>query len=300
MRREAETHPVTYHRTMLLQVIAYIVSIIACSRAKYHGKLFSRNINSITPLETSSSNNLLDLNDFQFMSKPDPSKLCTEKLYLLTLIHSKPENFKERELIRQTWGSVGKFNDMDVKIVFLMGQYSQPVPRSLKWYKHKSHKTSDNENSIKSRSLNRNGFFKSNKFESDRYKSEAVDSLVRLESSLHNDIIQGNFDDVSRNLTYKHVMGYKWVIEECEHQPTFVLKADDNVFVEMYHLLNFLTAVYGQDPDPSIVCDVIPAGTAPHKPEHAEILQQMKYSKEDLYPKERLILDKSYFSNRQN
>jgi len=271
---------------MLPQVLAYLVSLIACTTAKYHGKLFSRNINSITAIETTSSNNqLLDLNDFQFVSKPDSSQLCTEKLYLLALIHSKPENFKERELIRQTWGSVGTFNGMDVKIVFLMGQYSQPVPRSLKWHKHKSHKTSDNENSIKSRSLNRNGFFKSNKFESDRYKTEAVDSLVKLESSLHNDIIQGNFDDVSRNLTYKHVMGYKWVTEECHHQPTFVLKADDNVFVEMYHLMNFLTAVYGNHPDPSIVCDVIPAGTAPHKPEQSEILKQMKSSKEDLYPK---------------
>ena len=103
---------------------------------------------------------------------------------------------------------------------------------------------------------------------------------------MYNDILQGNFDDSPLNQTSKHIMGYRWILEECDAKPTFVLKTEDNVFVEMHHLLNFLTAVYGDHPSPSIVCDVIPAGTSPHKTQDQEILQEMDKHGSHLYPKD--------------
>merc|ERR1712121_103973 len=60
-------------------------------------------------------------------------------------------------------------------------------------------------------------------------------------------------------------MGYKWVVEHCKRfLPTFVMKTDDKVFVEVFHLFNFVSAIYGSDPGPSLICDVVPAGASGH------------------------------------
>lgn len=48
-------------------------------------------------------------------------------------------------------------------------------------------------------------------------------------------ISSGNFVDAYHNLTYKHVMGLKWVWENCAQAPR-VMKMDDDIFV---HVFNF-------------------------------------------------------------
>ena len=262
---------------MLLTTSLVTLAAVAGVRASY------RRADTTSP-HTGPSSGLLDLPHFSFLASPRPASVCTEELYLLVLVHSPPAHFKQRELIRQTWGGVTRVTGRDVRLLFLTGRHARPAPRPGKRKMQPRHSV----NSIKSRSLNRNGFFKSTQFQSDRYKSEAVARLLRLESDLHGDIVQGDFEDAgSRNLTYKHVMGYKWVMEDCEQKPAFVLKTDDNVFVEMYHLLNFLTAVYGDQPAPSIVCDVIPAGTAPHnKPQDQKFLRKLESKRKSVYPKD--------------
>jgi len=266
---------------MFFHLVTALATLLLQSEAKHYAA--NSRSNSIDNDYNKPQRKLLDFGEFEFLNKPDASRVCTDDLYLLVIIHSQPENFKERELIRQTWGSVSSYNNLNVKLVFLMGQYQHQHKQKSNWLYKKSPESHDISNSIKSRSLNRNGFFKSSKFESEKYKSQSTDKLVMMESALHNDIVQGNFDDAPGNLTHKHVMGYSWVVEECHIKPAFVLKTDDNVFVEMYHLLNFLSGVYGQSPGPSIVCDVVPAGAAPHKPEHQKFLQ--KTLNKDLYPK---------------
>lgn len=275
--------------TMLLQVILlYIVS----SQARFGAQknVQSRNINKLL-LKSVTKTSTQHLKEAEYVTKPDSGRLCqSDRLYLFVLIHSKPGNFKERELVRKTWGSVAKQNrDTEVKLLFLMGLPSDNSQGLLRDHKPKNFgRPVGEENSIKSRSLNRNGFHRSSRLDSDRYKSDATQLLVNLESDLYNDILQGNFDDSPLNQTSKHIMGYRWILEECDVKPAFVLKTEDNVFVEMYHLLNFLTAVYGDDPSPSIVCDVIPAGTSPHKTQDQEILQEMDKHGNHLYPKDLL------------
>ena len=74
-------------------------------------------------------------------------------------------------------------------------------------------------------------------------------------------IFQGNFIDSFENLSYKHLMGFKWLEDEClTSKPSFVVKADDDVFIETFHLYNFVSAIYGQSPKRSLVCDVVPTG----------------------------------------
>ncbi|XP_049881517.1 beta-1,3-galactosyltransferase 5-like [Pectinophora gossypiella] len=59
------------------------------------------------------------------------------------------------------------------------------------------------------------------------------------ESLTYGDIVQGNFIDAYRNMTYKHVMGLKWVAYHC---PTakYILKTDDDVLVNSHELRKFL------------------------------------------------------------
>ena len=272
--------------TMLLQVL---LLCIVSSQARFQAEknVPSRNMNKLL-LNTVSKTSNQHLKAVEYVTKPDSGRLClSDRLYLFVLIHSQPGNFKERELVRKTWGSVAKQKrDTEVKLLFLMGQPSDNS-QGFKDHKHKKfERAGGEENSIKSRSLNRNGFHRSSRLDSDRYKSDATQLLVSLESDLYNDILQGNFDDSPLNQTSKHIMGYSWILEECDAKPTFVLKTEDNVFVEMYHLLNFLTAVYGENPSPSIVCDVIPAGTSPHKTQDQEILQELDKDKNHIYPKD--------------
>ena len=272
---------------MLLQVLLlYIVS----SQARFQAwkNVPTRNMNKLH-LKTVTKTSNQHLKEVEYVTKPDSGRLCqSDKLYLFVLIHSRPGNFKERELVRKTWGSVARHTrDTEVKLLFLMGRPSDNSPGLLRDNKLKKFgRLREEENSIKSRSLNRNGFHRSSRSDSDRYKSDATQLLVNLESDLYNDILQGNFDDSPLNQTSKHIMGYRWILEECDAKPKFVLKTEDSVFVEMYHLLNFLTAVYGDNPTPSIVCDVIPAGTSPHKTQDQEILQEMDHHLNHIYPKD--------------
>ena len=63
--------------------------------------------------------------------------------------------------------------------------------------------------------------------------------LVKNESAKFGDIVQGNFVDVYRNMTYKHVMGLKWVAHHC---PTakYVLKTDDDILLNSREMSHFL------------------------------------------------------------
>ena len=262
----------------MILVITCLVSLIPLTHARYQLHSSSNDIVGENPSWQTSSNRLLDLGNFFYSIKPDSDHVCTENLYLLVLVHTTPENFKERQLIRQNWGSVTRSKRAEVRILFVMGQYQTPAPVNIK---------TKSTNSIRSRSLNKNGFSKTSPLETGRHKADAVDQLLARENIVYQDILQGSFVDDSTNLTYKHVMSYKWVTEECQQQPAFVLKTDDNVFVEMNHLINFLTAVYGKNPSPSIVCDVVPAG-APHKPRDQNNLDS---GVKAAYPKEGGTID---------
>lgn len=41
--------------------------------------------------------------------------------------------------------------------------------------------------------------------------NESLQNAINEESERYHDLVQGNFVDSYRNLTYKHVMGLKWI-----------------------------------------------------------------------------------------
>ncbi|XP_049814041.1 beta-1,3-galactosyltransferase 5 [Schistocerca nitens] len=67
----------------------------------------------------------------------------------------------------------------------------------------------------------------------------ARQARLDAENRRHGDLVQGNFRDSYRNMTYKHVMALKWAAYHCPGA-RYLLKADDDVFVNAPALLSFL------------------------------------------------------------
>ena len=68
---------------------------------------------------------------------------------------------------------------------------------------------------------------------------KTVQDALLMESNVYKDIIQEDFVDSYRNLTYKAIMGLKWISRYCMHAK-FLLKSDDDIFVNMYKLIAYL------------------------------------------------------------
>ena len=87
--------------------------------------------------------------------------------------------------------------------------------------------------------------------------SSVQKSLVK-ESEKYSDLIQGNFIDSYRNLTYKHIMGLKWIVYFCQNAK-YVFKTDDDIFVDIFQLIFYLKGTFGNSYPPKnlINCYVI-------------------------------------------
>ncbi|KZC13307.1 PREDICTED: beta-1,3-galactosyltransferase 5-like [Dufourea novaeangliae] len=91
--------------------------------------------------------------------------------------------------------------------------------------------------------------------------SDEYQAQLEGENRKYKDLIQGNFLDVYRNMTYKHVMALKWATYHCP-SAKYILKLDDDVFVHIPAMLDFLT----RDLSPwgarrLILCDLLSVGT---------------------------------------
>ncbi|XP_001352647.4 beta-1,3-galactosyltransferase 5 [Drosophila pseudoobscura] len=59
------------------------------------------------------------------------------------------------------------------------------------------------------------------------------------ENAKNGDMVQGNFKDDYRNMTYKHVMALKWFNENCP-QAQLLVKVDDDVYMNTPQLVKYL------------------------------------------------------------
>lgn len=90
--------------------------------------------------------------------------------------------------------------------------------------------------------------------------SEEHQARLEEENRKYKDLIQGNFHDAYRNMTYKHVMALKWATYHCP-SAKYILKLDDDVFVHIHAMLDFLTR--GLSPWGArrlILCDLLSTG----------------------------------------
>ncbi|XP_018585841.2 N-acetyllactosaminide beta-1,3-N-acetylglucosaminyltransferase 4-like [Scleropages formosus] len=67
-----------------------------------------------------------------------------------------------------------------------------------------------------------------------------LDALVRDESRRHGDILQWAFQESFFNVTLKELLFWRWFQAECSGSALYVLKGDDDVFVDVRRVLGFL------------------------------------------------------------
>ena len=72
-----------------------------------------------------------------------------------------------------------------------------------------------------------------------RSRNETINQKLVIESDYFKDILQEDFLDSYNNLTKKVIMGLKWVNENCK-SIKFVMKIDDDIFVNTEALIKFL------------------------------------------------------------
>ncbi|XP_001355264.2 beta-1,3-galactosyltransferase brn [Drosophila pseudoobscura] len=68
------------------------------------------------------------------------------------------------------------------------------------------------------------------------------------EQTRFGDLLQGNFVEDYRNLSYKHVMGLRWAAGECEGRTKFIIKLDDDIIYDVFHLRRYLESLEVSQP----------------------------------------------------
>ncbi|BFG00548.1 beta-1-3-galactosyltransferase brn [Drosophila madeirensis] len=63
------------------------------------------------------------------------------------------------------------------------------------------------------------------------------------EQARFGDLLQGNFIEDYRNLSYKHVMGLRWAAGECKGRTKFIIKLDDDIIYDVFHLRRYLESL---------------------------------------------------------
>ncbi|KAF5304756.1 hypothetical protein FQA39_LY09533, partial [Lamprigera yunnana] len=66
---------------------------------------------------------------------------------------------------------------------------------------------------------------------------------IEIESQIYDDVVQENFIDTYNNLTIKSVFLLKLVKNECSSAVKFVMKTDDDTFVNLINLVNTLQRI---------------------------------------------------------
>ena len=135
----------------------------------------------------------------------------TDDIYLLVMVLSHPSNAKQRNAIRNTWGSVREHEGKLIKTVFLLGM-------------------NEAEKSLYAGVPNK------------PYVSVEVDA----EAHQNEDIIVVNMADHYTWLTNKTIAGLSWTFSYC-NRAHYVLKTDDDCFNNLPRYVNFLSATWLPD-----------------------------------------------------
>jgi len=126
-------------------------------------------------------------------------RLCSSvpgELFIIAYVHTAPTHFSRRMVIRQTWGDSSNY-DVQFRLIFVMGLHSSSVK--------------------------------------DISQSEIQQALY-FEAEEYGDIVQEDFLDSYRNLTYKGIAALKWITNYCS-RAKFVVKTDDDIFVNSFALI---------------------------------------------------------------
>ncbi|XP_022100937.1 UDP-GlcNAc:betaGal beta-1,3-N-acetylglucosaminyltransferase 7-like [Acanthaster planci] len=145
----------------------------------------------------------IDPHDYRYLINPSSTTCQTSnRVDLLVLVTSHPENSERRKVIRETWGAPRGSTAVSavVKVRFLLGVTALTGGQSV-----------------------------------------GVPSDLLREADKHDDLIMEEFLDSYLNLTIKTVMGLKWASRFCP-DAHYVMKTDDDIIVNVPKILAFLHA----------------------------------------------------------
>ena len=104
------------------------------------------------------------------------------------------------------------------------------------------------------------------------------------EAEMEGDLIQADFIDAYRNMTYKHLFGYKWAAEKCPNA-RFILKTDDDQGVDTFHLKLYLEEYFMKlNSDRGLIgCNVLTDYKVQRDPNNKWFVSESEFV-EDVYP----------------
>ncbi|XP_071813608.1 beta-1,3-galactosyltransferase 1-like [Apostichopus japonicus] len=108
---------------------------------------------------------------------------------------------------------------------------------------------------------------------------QTVTSKVRNEADKYGDILMEDFHDSYRNLTLKTLMGLKWASLYCP-KAKYVLKTDDDVFLELTNLIHLLEGA----PRQSFMTGFVYKGTKPIRDKRSKWYISEEAYPRDIYP----------------
>ena len=129
---------------------------------------------------------------------------CNGEFTLIVLVTTKPGNFANRAAIRTSWGRMDSY----------MNKQIQSERPHLKW-----------------KSIFAVGIA----------SSQVIGNLVSHESAKYKDILRMPYMDSYTNLPNKTMNSLEWIAYNCN--TTFVLKTDDDCFVNIFHMLTWLNGL---------------------------------------------------------
>ena len=77
---------------------------------------------------------------------------------------------------------------------------------------------------------------------------KSIMKAIEYENEIYQDIVQEDFIDAYKNLSYKGVMALKWISTYCP-QTKYVLKVDDDIVVNTFTLINHLKFLDKHNPN---------------------------------------------------
>lgn len=149
-----------------------------------------------------------------------------EPVFLLVIVCSATGNFEARKAIRSTWGNK---NNLSYK-KYLEEKYGNDTGSNIG-------NTNSEIGNINMRILFLLGLPDGDK---------NIQKKILAENKKHGDIIQEDFIDSYGNLTIKVGMMLKWIWTNHNDNIEYILKADDDVYLNIHELVNELIYIYRQ------------------------------------------------------
>ena len=150
----------------------------------------------------------------------EPVLNCREPNTFIIYVYSDPGNVDKRQLIRQTWGDLSRYtpqNAFKLKLFFVMGHKSEG---------HHAESIPGVNNGM----------------------SPELNTNLSSEVNKYGDLLVGDFLDTYENLTLKGLHALWWIKDNCDiNSIVFIFKTDDDVFVNLHHILGHATDVIARN-----------------------------------------------------